>query len=62
MVTPIDSEGFVFGPRLLCSNWCPILLCYRLYGEEKAGCFTIIVFLIFGGCWCSVVLPHSTDI
>ena len=29
-----------------------------LNGEERAGCFTLIVFLMPSGCWCSVALPR----
>ena len=31
----------------------------HLAGEERAGCFAYVVFLLSCGCWCSVSLPHS---
>ena len=30
-----------------------------LIGEVRAGCFTLIVFLLLCGCLCSVSLPHG---
>ena len=28
-------------------------------GEERAGCFTLCVFLVYCGCYCSGALPHD---
>ena len=30
-----------------------------LDGEERAGCFTLFVFLVSCDCYCSVALPHG---
>ena len=32
----------------------------HLVEEERAGCFTLIVILMSGGCYCSLPLPHVT--
>ena len=37
---------------------CVLLFCDCLDGEEKAGCFNLIVFLMSCDCFCSVALPH----
>ena len=34
--------------------------CNHLDGEDKAVCFTLIVFLMFCDSQCSVVLPNGT--
>ena len=34
--------------------------CNHLDGEERAGCFTLIVFLMSCDCKCSAALPHGT--
>ena len=31
---------------LLCIALCPFYFCNKLDGEEKAGCFTLFVFLV----------------
>ena len=36
---------------------CPFLFCNRLDREERAGCFTLIVFLVSRDC--CVALPHD---
>ena len=47
----------VFCCFFIFSNECPFSFCNHLDGEEKAGCFTLIVLLMYCGCWCSVALP-----
>ena len=43
---------------LLCIALCPFWFCSRLYGEGRAGCFTLFVFLVSYDCYCSVALPY----
>ena len=47
---------------LLCSALGPFWICGRLAGEERAGCYTFIAFLVssswFRGLVCSVWLWH----
>ena len=42
---------------LLNSTLCPLKFCNHLAGEERAGYFTFIVFLVSCGCYCSLPLP-----
>ena len=42
---------------LLCNTRCPF--CNHLDEEERAGCFALVVFLMFSDCLFSVALPHS---
>ena len=52
---------------LLCITWCPFFFCNHLDREERAGYFTLIVFLTYlltyllmsYDCYCSVALPHG---
>ena len=45
---------------LLCSTLCPFYFCIHLDGEERAGYLTLIVFLKYFDCQCSVAfIPHS---
>ena len=46
IVASIVCRGSLFGPCLLCSTKCPFQFCNHLDGEERLGCFTLIVFLI----------------
>ena len=52
----------MFGPcfvmQYLISFLALQLQCIPL-GEVRAGCFTLIVFLLLCGCLCSVSLPHG---
>ena len=43
---------------LLYSTLCPFLFCSHLGGEERAGCFTLFVYLMSCDCCCSVALRH----
>ena len=54
----VGVPSFIF--VLLFSTLCPsgFALIY-LDGEERAGCFTLTVFLIFCDSKCSVTLPHD---
>ena len=36
-----------------------LYFCHHLDGEVKAGCFTLIVFLMSCDCYCSVALPQG---
>ena len=42
---------------LLCVTVYPFWFCNHLDGEERAGCFTLFVFLV--SCDCCVALPHD---
>ena len=46
---------------LLFSTLSPFYFCNHLDGEERerAGCFTLIVFLMSYDYYCSVAIPHS---
>ena len=44
---------------LLCSTQCYFYFCNYLDGAEGTGCFSLIVFLMSYGCYCSVVLTRS---
>ena len=35
------------------------LVCNHLDGEERAGCFTLFVFLVSCDCYCSLALPDD---
>ena len=41
----------------MCVTLCPFLFCIHLDGEERAGCFTLFVFLVSRDC--CVALPHN---
>ena len=49
----------MFGPCFVVWCFVSFLFCVRLGGEERAGCFALVVFLVSCGCWCSVALTHS---
>ena len=42
----IDTMFYV----LLCINLCPLEFCNHLDEEERAGCFTLFVFLVSHDC------------
>ena len=43
-----------------CFLFCyAILFGNHLDGEERTGCFTLIVFLVFCDCYCSVPIPRG---
>ena len=42
---------------LLCVSFCPFLFCNHLYGEERAGCFALFVFLVSR--YCCVALLYN---
>ena len=44
---------------LVCNALCPYSFCGHLDGDEKAACFTLIVFLVSCVCYSSVTLHHS---
>ena len=52
-------KGFVLVLILLCSTKCSFLFCNHFAEEERAGCFTLIVFLMSCDIKCSIALPHS---
>ena len=35
------------------------LFCNHLDGEERSGCFALLVFLVSCDCYCSVAIPHG---
>ena len=41
----------------LCVTLCPFLFCNHIDGEERAGCFTLFVFLV--PCDCYLAPPHD---
>ena len=43
---------------LLCIALSPFLFCNHFDGEERAGCFTLLVFLVSCDCYFSVDFPH----
>ena len=50
---------------LFCIFWSErftqvLLCCSHLVEKERAGCFTLTVFLLSLGCYCTVPLPRST--
>ena len=51
---------FVFGPQFVMQYSVPFLDCNHLTEEERAGCFTVIVFLLPCGCTCYMSLPRGT--
>ena len=51
--------GFLLVLVLLYSAQCPPWLCNHLDEEERAGCITLIVFLMSCDCKCSVALPRG---
>ena len=59
IVAPIVCGGLCLVLVLLFSNWRPFKFCYHLGGEERVGCFTLIVFLMYCDCQCSVPLPNG---
>ena len=36
----------MFGPCFVNQNFVPFLCCNRLGGEERAGCFILLIFLV----------------
>ena len=46
----------MFGPCFVIKYF---VFCNHLDGEEKAGCFTLSVFLVSCDSKCSVALPHG---
>ena len=55
IIAPIVCRGSVFVPCFGVQYLCP-----HLDGEERAGCFTSVVFLMSCYCECSVpALPHG---
>ena len=51
--------GSVFGTCFVNQYVVPFWFYNHLDGEERAGCFTLIVFLMSCVCLCSVALPHG---
>ena len=49
----------MFGLRFGIHYFVPFLVCNYLDGEETAGCFALIAFLMSCNCQCSVALPHG---
>ena len=47
----------MFDPRFDVQCFMFFWLCSHLDGEEIAGCFTLIIFLMSCNCWCSVAFP-----
>ena len=52
MAAPIGCGGSVFGPCFCYSVLCVL----HLNGEERAGCFTLTVILMYCDSQCSVAL------
>ena len=44
---------------LLCITWCLFCFCNHINEEERAGCFTLIIFLVSCDCYCFVALSHG---
>ena len=49
----------MLGPSLFFSTLCPFKLCDHLAGEDRAGCFALIAFLMAISCYCSLPFPHG---
>ena len=59
IVAPIVCGGYVLGPCFVIQYFVSFLFCNHLDGEEKAGCFTLTVFLVTCDSQCFVALPHG---
>ena len=42
--------GVVLGPCFIMQYFCSFLFCCHLAGEERAGCFALVVFLVSSRC------------
>ena len=49
----------MFGPCFVIQCFVCVLCCIHLDVEERAGCLTLIVFLMSCDCKCSVALPSG---
>ena len=60
MILPLDCGGSVFGPCFVLHYLSVISSLQSSWGRERAGCFTLIVFLMSCDCWYSVfLLPNA---
>ena len=48
----------MFGPCFVMQYFVSVYFCNHLDGEERAGCFTLTVFLMSCDSKCSVALPY----
>ena len=49
LLFPLSVGVLYLALVLLCSSQCPFQFCNHLAEEERAGCFTLIVFLLSCG-------------
>ena len=49
----------MFVPIVVVQCFVSFKVLNHLDGEERAGCFTLFVFLVSCDCYCSVALPHG---
>ena len=49
---------YVYVPCTLCL----FLICNHLCGEERAGCFPLMLFLMYCDCYCFVAFPHGAKV
>ena len=49
----------MFVPCFVVQCFVSFLVLQSSYGEERAVCFTLFIFLVSCGCYCSVVLPRG---
>ena len=49
----------MFGPCFVMQYFLFFLVLHHFAWEGRAGCFTVIVFLVACGSYCSVSFPHS---
>ena len=52
-----DGQENIFKFMLKNFVYLNLWFCNHLTGEDRAGCFTFIVFLMLCGCYCSLPLP-----
>ena len=49
----------MFGPCFVIQYIMSFLSCNHIDGDQKAGCFTLVVVLVSVDCKYSVALPHD---
>ena len=59
IVIPIICGVYVFGPCFVIQYFVFFQFCNYIAGDERTGCFTLAVFLMFCYSQCSVALPHG---
>ena len=52
--------SIMLGPGFVILYFVSFWFCNHIDGEDRAGCFTLIVFLMFCDSQCSVAIPNGT--